>query len=538
MKAFDLTHEPWIPVLIADTNLRDQPEATVTFCELGLRDVLKRAHHIREVYCDSPIETVAIYRLLLAIGIDGFWPSTGKSPWLERWRQGNFDPAEVDAYFDRPEHREAFFLIHPERPFYQHPQPLAKEPAPLSKLFHGEASGNNGTLFDHSVDDLPQTAAPALVARGLLATQAAAIGGGVAIPFNFSHGPLVGGAIFWIRGNCLFEGLLLNAPPYDKARAYSGEDTVPDVPCWRAELPDLHERRAARSYLDYLTWQARRITVQFDLTNPFTLKATGVYFSQGDRNDPIKDPLMATVIPRDAKKEAFPFNFRPDRALWRDASGLLQLTGEKRGNSPRTFQWLQEHAQLRYAGVADWRSLSEQVDVFGLMNDQAKIELWRHDRMPVYFSYLIEQERVLVLEALLEFAEEQALNLRDAAKRVANYALASPRAGGIDLPKADTGAATNFVNALGAEPRYWGSLETHFYQALAEIAALPLEEANAYRWEWAMRIFHNAQTAFRDATAALDQSARLLRAVAEGERVLRPVKEFMNRQKALKEVIA
>ncbi len=534
MKAFDLTIEPWIPVLLAESDLRDQPEAPVAFRELGLRDVLKHAHHIREVYCDSPIETVAIYRLLLAIGIDGFWPSTDKSAWLERWRQGRFDPAEVDAYFDRPKHREAFFLIHPERPFYQHPKPLAKEPAPLSKLFHGEASGNNGTLFDHSMDDVFRPASLPSVTRGILATQAAAIGGGVSVPFNLSHGPLVGAAFFWIRGQSLFDALLLNTPPDEKGRMNSEVSETSGQPAWRSTLPELHERRRHRSYLDYLTWQSRRLTLSID-SKYGNSAITGVFLTQGDRNDPVKDPLMATVIPRDAKKEPFPFNFRPNRALWRDASGLLQLSGDKRGNCPRTFQWLQEHAQLRYAGLADWRSLSEQVDVFGLMNDQAKIELWRHERMPVYFSYLIEPERVLVLEALLEFAEEQALNMRDAAKRVANYALSAPRAGSADLPKAETGAVSNFVTALCAEPRYWALLETLFYQALAEIAALPLEEAKAYRWNWAEKIFQTAQTAFREATAALDQSARLLRAVAEGERVLRPVKEYINRQKALKE---
>jgi CRISPR system Cascade subunit CasA len=534
MPSFDLTYEPWIPVLDAGTNLRVHPNAPVTSREVGLRELLTRAHEIREVYCDSPLETVAIYRLVLALFIDGFSCSPDEEIWMQTWHQGYLTSEDVAAYFDRPEHQGRFDLLHPERPFYQHPLPLAKEVAPLSKLFHAEASGNNGTLFDHSMDDVPRTLSMPTIARGLVATQASAIGGGVSEPFNLSHGPLVGGAVFWIRGHSLFEALLLNAPPDDKARMQAFANV--GQPAWRRPLPALHERRASEGYLDYLTWQSRRITLVTTETAP--LVATGVYLTQGDRNDPVTDPLMARVIPQDTKKPPFPFNFRAEKALWRDANLLLQLQATDKGFGPRTFWWLRDFAPTWYQNEADWRGRCELVDVFGLVNDQAKIELWRQERLPVYLGYLSEPDRVQQLGVYLKDAEDQAFLLKEAMKHLATYLLDAPAAGEDDPPKPDPKAVNNLVQALGAETRYWTALEPGFHRFLARLATLPLEQIRTVRWEWTEHIFQTARTAFRETTATLDQQARQLRAVAEGERRLMHVKAHREHIKELKEVSA
>ena len=58
MPEFNLVDQPWIPCLQRDSG---KPQ------ELSLRDTLTRAHEIRELPDDSPLVTVSLHRLLLAI---------------------------------------------------------------------------------------------------------------------------------------------------------------------------------------------------------------------------------------------------------------------------------------------------------------------------------------------------------------------------------------------------------------------------------------------------------------------------------------
>lgn len=516
MPSFNLIHEPWLPVL----------DAGGRHHEVGLRDALVRAHAWREVYTDSPIETVSLYRLLLAIVIDGFLPRPDEEAWWALWDARRFDPAAVDAYFADPRRSDRFDLLHPERPFYQHPVPLAKEPAPMTKLFHAEASGNNATLFGHEVDAFPAPRTLAEAARAIVCTQAAALGGGVSQPFNFSHAPLVGGAVFWIRGDSLFEALLLNAPPDPRARMMLGEGDDLGLPAWERPLPKIHARRPVQGYRDYLTWQARRLTLVTETSSDGETVATGVYVTQGDKEDPLvkNDPLTATVVSK--KGEEFPYGLQPDRAVWRDADTLFKLLRPGEGGSPRTFSWLREVARRdrvdQYA-----------VDVFGLVNDQAKVEMWRHERMPVFpvlLAEATEEGRPLhQIRKAIDLAREQREILNQALRTTASYLLAAPRPGSDEAPNADPKSVSALVTTLAAESRYWAALEPHFHTFLGRLAAradADFDTRQAILWDWAKAAYQTAKDAFEASTSHLDQNARQLRAVAEGTRRLMRPKDY------------
>lgn len=511
MPSFNLTTEPWVPVL----------DDAGTLHEVGLREVLVRAHEWREVYTDSPLETAALYRLLLALVIDGFLLYPDENAWWALWEAGRFDPDAVDAYFDDPRRSDRFDLLHPERPFYQHPKPLAKAPAPLSKLFHAEASGNNATLFSHEVDAMPEPRTLAEAARALICAQAASLGGGVSKPFNFSHAPLVGGAIFWIRGRSLFEALMLNAPPDPEARMML--DTYGDLgtpPAWERPLPKVHARRPPAGYRDYLTWQARRLTLVTEEIAGGTASAVGVYLTQGDKDEPVvtDDPLMATVHPKN--KDPFPYGLRAGRAVWRDADTLFKLRRPGEGGSPRTFFWLREVGQIE--NVDQYA-----VDVFGMVNDKAKVEQWRHEQMPVFPVLLAmsteEVSPIHQIDRALDAAEEQMGILRQALRTTASYLLSPPPAGSDEGPNADPKAVSALVGALDAEARYWAALEPQFYAFLAQLAVnagADFDARQSILWEWAERVYEVARSAFEAATDHLDQDARQLRAAAEGARRL------------------
>ena len=111
--SFNLVTERWIPCV--------RPDGTrVT---LNLEDTLSQAHELREIHDDSPLVTVTLHRLLLAILHHIFGPEDAAA-WTELWQggRGYFDPRKVHEYFRDPAHPKRFSrfdLFDSERPFYQ-----------------------------------------------------------------------------------------------------------------------------------------------------------------------------------------------------------------------------------------------------------------------------------------------------------------------------------------------------------------------------------------------------------------------------------
>lgn len=537
MPSFDLLSEPWIPVLDAGADLRVSPEATASFREIGLRETLLRAHHIREVYTDSPLETIALNRLLLALALDVYQRTPDVDAWTRLWRDGQFPEVPLNAYLD--EVGDRFDLLHPEYPFYQRATPNAsqdgKAPAPLAKLFHAQASGNNATLFGHDIDSVPDRLPLAHAARGLVATQAAALGGGVSKPFNFSHAPLVGRAQFWIRGRSLFEALLLNGPPEKTARMHA---TDADAPVWRRPAPEAYARRRHQGLLDALAWPSRRLTLAVETDASGETVATGVYLTQGDKLDPqpSDDPLSAHVASKD--KGLFPLGFRTGRALWRDASTIYatlrptQKASPGVVGAPATFRWVSGFvsSEVVPSEAAELKRVFREtgVDAFGLVNDQAKSELWRHERLPLHVTILQDPTRQKLVGNALKHADDQLADkkkgLRRALRVTAEYALSPPPPGDDSYPSADPKAVSALAQSLGAEPRYWAALGSHFFAFLTRLADASGEAEHAATLaQWHRDVFEAAQTAFDAATVSFDSDARHLRATAEGRARLKSV---------------
>ena len=76
MPEFNLVDQPWIPCLQRDGG---KPQ------ELSLRDTLIGAHEIRELFDNSPLVTVSLHRLLLAILHRNFGPASF-GEWKELWQ--------------------------------------------------------------------------------------------------------------------------------------------------------------------------------------------------------------------------------------------------------------------------------------------------------------------------------------------------------------------------------------------------------------------------------------------------------------------
>lgn len=512
MPSFNLLDQPWLPVRWVNGD----PQT-----ELGLRDALLQAHDIEELATDNPLETVALNRLLAALVASVYPGAIESGEWFRLWQLGHFEAEAVERYLAR--FSDHFDLLSATRPFFGHTQPDTVEVSPLARLLHAASSGNNAALFSHDLDSQPQPLTAAEAARALVCAQAASLGGGVAKPFNLCHGPLVGGAYFWLRGMVggqvnLFRALLLNLAPTPEVWG----NTAQDAPTWQALQSLSAEKRKVGGLRELFTFQSRRL----QLVVGDTQQVKGVRYNQGSKVEELlfHDPHLAY---RSNKDGEFPLRLQTGRALWRDCTTYLLHRGKSGGgHAPRTLQWLA--GNLDNLGLA--RDTALAADVFGLVNDQAKVELWRQECVTLYPDILLNESRWQTLRELLngeqvgqDDAAKRAERLRDATRAFATRArLHKPhndptkRLG--DLERAERDA---FVQMLDPTTRYWLALGERFDHYLARVATAPVDSLDQVRAEWQDFIRRAAAQALSDALGSLATDARTWQALAEAETVLR-----------------
>jgi hypothetical protein len=311
--------------------------------------------------------------------------------------------------------------------------------------------------------------------------------------------------------------LLLNTPFSFEARLR------PDgKPLWERKAPPREQpepsKRHDQGYLDYLTWPSRLLHLQTE-TRGDTPVVTGVKMSQGDKRlaeGSKRDPLMAAAWSENAGE--FPLKLRADRALWRDASAFMNIHQEKAGEAPKTLQWVKSQSAVHRK--VWW------TDVFGLVNDQAKIERWEHARMPIFSTILENPSLQRTLRDALNRAEKQASILRYAARECAAQVLFPGRSYN-DLGTQGREEARDAAAAMGTTGRYWARLEEPFLEWLETLATTG--DTGLVLSEWTRTAFHVALGAFEDATNSLDASARQMRARAAGRDVLRPAEAYRDK---------
>jgi len=519
VRAFNLIDEKWIPCVTKGGGRE----------ELGLRDVLCKANEIAELCDRSPLVTVALHRLLLAILHRNFGPRSLEA-WTKLWRAGAWDQATLEAYFEQ--WRDRFWLLDDQYPFYQSRLAMKAEEHPAKLLALECASGNNATLFDHSSDQTPDPLPPAQAARYLIARQAFSVGFGKSKPFYFQDSPLVRGFSVMIVGNNLFETLALNLIAYNEHRPlpHLGQD----LPAWEQVTPGSPQKNGSppRGYLDYLTWQSRRIRlIPGDGHGSLLIRRCQILQNLALPKPPPLDPFKCYRATREKGLSPMPLN--PDRALWRDSHALFQVqdTSLKR---PEVFNWV---ARIRSASTE--RGLSVK-PVYGLVavglatdpGKAASIVLWRHERLPLPLSYLEEPELLEALRESLELAENTGKLFRagyiehEGRKSCTPVqVLASELLAPDEGRNPDKDAVRALAERLDAERPYWSQLESPFKGFLVKLAqdSVKRDRATIYGTtalpEWAKQLRIAASRAFENATSSLDTSARTLKAVAKAERI-------------------
>ncbi|WP_307848453.1 type I-E CRISPR-associated protein Cse1/CasA [Streptomyces sp. RK31] len=342
---FETDKEPCIPVLFPDGRQE----------ELGWRDVLLRAHLIKDLALPVPPAASAVLRLLVVMaarvsGLDarGRRRMTARQ-WAARRREllaqpAGFDPDAVHAYFDA----YVWDLFHPARPFLQDPRLASQCPqrAGVNKLVFGRPEGNNLSWLSPHSDSDPQPVPSAQALWHMLIHHYYGAAGQWSVRTvgdrslsRAKAGPLRSSLSFHPLGRTLYETLLAGIPKPDP----SWPDAVDHCP-WEEPLPDPDpdddgdpvegtDPDAAPPPVSspgrLLTGRSRHAVLL--IPAPDGRHVTDAYLTWATQKRlPALDPYLIHHVHADepVTRRHRPRRADADRALWRDLDALL-LAGDE-----------------------------------------------------------------------------------------------------------------------------------------------------------------------------------------------------------------
>jgi len=271
---------------------------------------------------------------------------------------------------------------------------------------------------------------------------------------------------------------MLNLIRYDQIDTLS--ISKEDRPAWEMVDPFGDGRETAYGYLDYLTWQSRRIYLEPPASDGDGL-IRQMTIGPGLRlNSEIRDPMKHYRV--DKKRGYLSLRFSESRALWRDSAALFRLRNEEavsgKHRPPLVLDWI---AELISEGILE-ESEKGHLLAMGLANDQAKSEFYRSDRISLHVDYLQNRQLVDDLEGVLQLAEDVAKQLWGAGRTLAKF-IAVPE---YDLQKGEDAKEPRredldqIMGPWGIERAYWARLEVPFRETLATLPQAREEAA----WGW------------------------------------------------------
>jgi len=464
MPTFNLVDEPWIPCVMADHG--------GSVRELNLRETLLDCSFIREILDPSPLVTLTLHRVLLAIVHRVFGPEDS-AKWQALRRRGSLDPQPLLSYLDRWHGR--FDLFDACQPFYQSPSLNFQYQHSIALLVPEMASSaNSATLFDHT---LVASLTPAQSARYLIAFQSFAVGGLISLEkgqdprlYKFvDAAPLTRASVILVKGANLFETLMLNLHQLSATDAEPFESSGDDAPLWERDEEIHVGDRSPTGYLDLLTWPSRRIRLRSSVGVDGTVSVNSVVIMKGSQfpdewSSHGKETMVAfkrNPKPSKGQDPWLPLAFRDDKASWRNSLALLQSVEEDQ-DRPKTVNWLHD---LVWEGALD-RRLVFPLDIYGVSTDKALVRYWRHERLPLPLAYLSDGDLLSRLKDGLELAESVGklftggfvtVTTREGPKRVPSpfHKLVAVVLSPVDDVKADAGAVGKLLEHLAPGRLYW-----------------------------------------------------------------------------------
>lgn len=472
---YNLLDEKWIPCVMTNKEQK----------EFNLKEVLKQAHEIKEIFDPSPLVTVSLYRLILAI-LYRVYTLNGHENWTEMWislwQESAFHSDTVNSYLKKWHHR--FNLFDKKRPFYQYPEIEGNE-SPVDRLALEAACGNNPTLFSHTNENASTGFDFGTAARNLIAHQSFSIGFGKSSPFYLKDSPLIRGVLVLVKGDSLFETLMLNfAEPYKI-------NPKEDKPVWEEpDLPQPKENQIPSGYIQYLTWMSRRIL----LVPSEDKKVKKIKYQQGiELSKDWQEDLMKSYLSNE-KRGKTPLGMNANRELWRDSHNLFSI--KDKSSKPETFNRLSILINKQFLT----KNRLYQYEIFGICTEVGKaasVLFWRQENLPLPFSLLTEEKLVHMLKEGLKAAEKVGEILRASVSILA------------DELKLGKDEKQKLRKKISIDRQYWAELAIQFKSFVIKLA----DDEEAAMKEWIINIRRIAIRTFKNKMDTLGTTARILKAV-------------------------
>lgn len=525
MASFNLLTEDWIPVL---------PKRGTHSFNVGICQLLAESDQLLGVQAPTPLETIAIYRLLLAVLHNQF--DVTEEWWIKVWQERRFHYQEIEDYLNI--HLTQFDLFDDKRPFFQDVM-LNRKPETVSSLQGHLASGADATLFDHTNASTPLTMTPAEAARALLSIQAFGVGGTKGKDAQFTDAPCARGVLFLIEGATLFETLMLNLFDREELTSFRLKDKSKDCPAWELDDPFTVNPQRPYGLLDHLTWHNRRVKLipEEDSTGTVVVRsimyAPGLPSFDGEKKTvrEVFNPFYHWRANKEGKSRSHsPISFQPDRALWRDSHTLLRIfskQSEMQDKSPYALTWLRGFVPANLLTTHQTYKRS----AFGASTEigRDKTFFYRSEAMSLPLALLQANDiHIAHVGIALDLAERVSKQIKSSTFNLARVTLypnvkeeeldetqtAAMIVKGLKKGKDEAAKQAERVNRLhnswGIERYYWSELEFHFH---CLIQALPSNPELALS-EWRKQIWFAAYNAFDRASSYVSDEHRSLRASA------------------------
>lgn len=342
---YNLWTEPWISLEQAGGSLKN----------LGIHDILLRAHEYIAIYDPSPLVVVGIHRLLVAILQDALQIHE-RADLVDLWEDILSDPScpryvqAIERFGMSFAHR--FDLFSATEPFMQSvdlPERLSKKDKgePVARLFVETPSGTETTHYRHITED-EHVFSPATIAKALVTIPAFVTSGGPGLMPSINGAPPI---YIMIGGRTLLESLLASLIPEDQWPHRS----APNRAWWKREPIVEESKRFTKdkekegkitrssskqltqvNYLHGLTFPARKIRVYPERVSQFCTRS-GEYTEWGvrhmlfkmgesllevDETELWRDPFLAYQQSKDGIRPK-PIQPQKGKALWREFEGLF-----------------------------------------------------------------------------------------------------------------------------------------------------------------------------------------------------------------------
>lgn len=542
MNKFNLIDEPWIPCI-------DLQGCGV---EYGIRDTLLKVHELREICDDSPLVTVAIHRLLLAILYRAYEGPNDMHEWKSLFGANSLDNNEKlcrylakwkDRFYLFDEGHPCMQTAHLDLNEYKSNGNIKKDKSDALMRLVREAPDKGGRiLFDHRMGTERPEYEPKQIARMILSAQSYS-GTGVASagkimqnekdtaikPTPCQFAPCVEGLVLWLQGENLFQTLLLNLVPHDYV--------ANDKPSWEDEsIIDAAIDSWGNPHT--FTGIAQRFAPLCRFIRIIDHKQ--MFFTNGLKTKPDSDDPMKAYSRSDDKSKYNTVELGADRAAWRDAHTFFALRSSVR----------KPPAALNHLARIDGEVTQSKANIVGIATYTDKVFLWRHERMPVPVELLRSPDLTERLARLISEAEAVGSELsrglfrgattkkttrKEPVGRIQMIAdlmldpLLELRGNGFvrtadgRLPSdAHNASCLRLSENLDPRPAYWARMEKHFFTLLEHLPG-DWDSANE-GWKpdsaqtatntWRKQMKKEAEQALEESTRSLGTTARAIQAVA------------------------